>query len=286
MITSARPSKRALAAALAACALTLTACSPVDIFGPRPNGELVALARQAEADAASLDGPVADIRAFHAEQLYDDITRTCGVTPDGDPPATCQVERGPGEETGAADPAAAARALTDAAAHSRFPADSTDLVVAQAIDLAAAAEDQLPGSADEADEPAGGPKPITNDTAVEAATQLVNEEYAVQFGLDVASAFADDALQERIDTLRPLHDERIDALRSSFPELPPRAPGYEIAGGGPTNPAEAARFVEDVESNLVEAWRAASSKAVTEQSDVQWRELAIALAAHAQRAAR
>lgn len=261
-------------------AAALTACSPVDVFGPRPDTDLLTLARQAEADAGTLKGDAAGMREFHARQLFDEITRLCGTDSTGLPPSSCEVERGPGDEAGANDPAAAAAALTESlvSTSGKLPDESVPLVVAQAIDLAAS----LPQGSD-----LGFPvpaEPIADEALKETAAAMIKEEYAVQFGLDLASAYADDNLQARIDNLRPLHDARIDALREAFPDLPQRAPGYEVDGGGPTTTAEAAAFVGDMESNLIDRWRAAASDAFTEDTPAQWRELIIALAAHAQRA--
>nr|VDG63405.1 Uncharacterised protein [Streptococcus thermophilus] len=263
-------------------AAALTACSPVDVFGPRPDTDLLTLARQAEADAGALEGDAAGMREFHARQLFDEITRLCGTDPTGLPPSSCEVERGPGDRTGAKDPQAASSALTETlvAGSGNLPADSVPLAVAQAIDLAASLD---AGEPDDWNFPVPE-EPITDESVTEAATTLIKQEYAVQFGLDLASAYASDELQARIDDLRPLHDARIDALREAFPDLPQRAPGYEVDGGGPTTTAEAAAFVGDMESNLIDRWRAAASDAFTEDTPAQWRELIIALAAHAQRA--
>lgn len=254
-------------------AAPLSACSPIDVFGPRPDAQLVSMARQAEADAETLEGPVAEMRGFHARQLYDEISRLCGLDPQGQPPSSCEVERGLGEAVGAKDPAAAAAVVSEDAVAERVPADSKPLVVAQAIDLAAASDTAL--NVDSLD----------NEELKEVAAGLISEEFAVQFGLDLASAYCDDATQERIDALRPLHDERIDALRTLFPELPQRAPGYEVDGGGPTDVASAASFVDTIESTLVARYRSAAADAFTSRTPDEWRRALIQLAAHAQRSA-
>lgn len=231
------------------------------------------MARQAEADAETLEGPVAEMRGFHARQLYDEISRLCGLDPQGQPPSSCEVERGPGEAVGAADPGAASSAVSEDVLDGGVPAESVPLVVAQAIDLAAATDIEL------------DVQPLADETLQAVAAELAKEEFAVQFGLDLASAYCDDATQERIDALRPLHDERIDALRTLSPELPQRAPGYEVDGGGPTDAASAASFVDKIESTLVARYRSAAADAFTSRTPDEWRRALIQLAAHAQRSA-
>lgn len=254
-----------------ALAAPLAACSPLDVFGPRPNGEIMALAKQASADRASGDESWRELRTFHAEQLKDEARRLCGTDDHGNTPSTCDVGYGDTDLPAAAD----ARELitSTAEAAEKVPEDSVDMVVAQAIDAAAAADDPLALLEF---------TPIEDEDAAEAAKQLASAEYAVDYGLDIATAYADDALQGRIDSSRELHDARLAALNDSFPAdtLPAREPGYEIPNGAPTNPAEAAAFVDKLESDLVDRWRNAAADAST----TEWRAAAIVLAGHAQRA--
>lgn len=231
------------------------------------------LAKQASADKVFGDGEWSELRAFHAEQLKDEARRLCGTNDAGEVPSSCDVTYGDTDLPATGDAAALVKQTVESAG--KVPDESVDLVVAQAIDGAAAAELPL-------DLPA-----IDDETALDAAKQLVSAEYAVDFGLDIATAYADDPLQHRIDTLRTFIDARISALHSSFPEgqLPSREAGYEIPGGAPTNPAEAAAFVDTLESDLVDRWRAAAGDAATEGSSPEWLTAAILLAGHAQRSA-
>lgn len=257
----------------AALAVPLTACSPLDVFGPHANSEIMALAKQASADKVFGDGEWSELRAFHAEQLQDEARRLCGTDETGEPPSSCNVAYGDTDLPASGDAAALVAQTAEAAG--KVPEDSVDLVVAQAVDAVAAAEDPL-ALMDTA-------APIDDDAAAEAAKQLASAEYAVDYGLDIASAYADDALQGRIDELRTLHDARLAALRDSFPAgtLPVREAGYEIPGGAPANTAEAAAFVDALEDELVERWRNAAADA----SSTEWRAAAIILAGDAQRAA-
>ena len=176
--------KKLLAVTL--CALPLTACDALDIVGPRPNAELIALAQQAFADGQVLDdATLAHTRHTQATQLFNEVERLCGTTEAGEVPTTCAVERGPGEATGNADPTAAASlataALLDAAAN--VPEDSVTLLVAQAIDLRA-------GQAADAADVDG--EALDNEEDIEAARAMLRAEYAAQYGFAMATAYADE----------------------------------------------------------------------------------------------
>ncbi|SDR93439.1 protein of unknown function [Corynebacterium timonense] len=257
-------------ALLPAC-LVLASCS---LLGPRPNGEILTLAQQAEADAAALGGaPAAGLRAEQAEQLYGEITRLCGTDEVGAPPQSCAVERGAGEAAGVANVAALAHAAPAAGAQAAgaVPAESVDLVVAQAIDITAT-------------EPVDLLAPEVTDKAdLAAARDMLAHEYALDYALGVALAFSDDATGARIDELRAAAGQRRFALvRLLHPtgEVPAAAPGYELpAGEQPTDAASAAALVDSLDSALVSHWRETAAAATS----APWREAAIAFAAHAQR---
>lgn len=254
---------------LTAVALSVSACSPVDLFGPRADGEIMALAKQASADQFSGDAEWDELRARQAEQLQDEARRLCGTDENGATPSSCDTTYGDTDLPAAGDTAALVSATVTAA--DKVPEESVDLIIAQAIDAVAATDASLSLA-----------EPIDDAASVEAAGQLLRDEYAVSFGLDVASAFADDATQARIDELRTLSDDRLQALLGILPAegLPSREAGYEIPGGSPTNPAEASAFIEDLATNIADRWRKAASNA----DNPQWREAAIYAAGHAQRA--
>lgn len=274
MKSSRKSSRRILAVSLtAACAAPLAACSPLDFFGPHANSEIMALAKQASADKASGDDAWRDLRAFHAEQLKEEARRLCGTDETGTLPSTCDVGYGDTDLPASGDIAELVARTAKAA--DKVPEDSVDLVVAQAIDAVAATGEPLDLISTDA--------PIDDADALESAQQLAKAEYAVDYGLDIASAYGDNQLQGRIDRLRPLHDARLSSLHDAFPAgaLPAREAGYEIPGEAPTSPAEAAAFVDKLERDLVELWRTAAADATS----VDWRTAAIILAGHAQRAA-
>ena len=267
--------KKLLAVTL--CALPLTACDALDIVGPRPNAELIALAQQAFADGQVLDdATLAHTRHTQATQLFNEAERLCGTTEAGEVPTTCAIERGPGEATGNADPSAAAHlapaALLDAAAN--VPEDSVTLLVAQAIDLRAGqAEDEEDLDAEALD----------NEEDLEAARAMLRAEYAAQYGFAMATAYADDATDARLDELREASDARALALREALEpsgDVPEAAPGYDFAGvPAPSDAASAGAYAQSQQQTLIDQWRATAAHA---QSDV-FRHLAVELAANAQR---
>lgn len=253
-----------------AAALPLAACSPVDIFGPHANGTIMELAKQASADRMDGSGEWSELRATHAEQLQAEARRLCGTDESGQVPSSCNVTYGDTDLPVGSDVKTLVTQTAKAAG--KVPEESRDLIIAQAIDAVATAK-----------LPIEGLEPLNEkDTdALESAKQLITAEYAAEFGLDIASAYADDALQARIDELRVLHDARLAALHHAFPtaELPSREAGYEVPDGSPTTTEEAVAFVDALENDLITRWRAAAANA----DSPEWRELAILLAGHASR---
>lgn len=257
--------------------LPLAACDALDVIGPRPNAELIALGQQAFADGQVLDdATLAHTRHTQATQLFDEAERLCGTTESGELPTTCEFERGPGETTGNADPAAAASlataALLDAAADA--PEESVTLLVAQAIDLRAGQ------AAEQADMPAG--EALDNEEDLDAARAMLREEYAAQYGFGMATAYADDATDARLDELREASDARALALVSALEptgDVPEAAPGYAFEGvPSPSDAASAGAYAQAQQQALVDQWRATAAHA---QSDA-FRRLAVELAANAQ----
>ncbi|AWB85091.1 hypothetical protein C3E79_06820 [Corynebacterium liangguodongii] len=248
----------------------------MDVVGPRANGEIMALARQASADELSLGGtPASELRKAQADQLAGEALRLCGTSPSGETPSTCNVSYGDTDlPRGAASESeliARLRADTVAAA-ARVPESSVDLVVAQAVDTVALEPVRLaPPSLDRAPE-----------ADVEATREALRGEYALEYGLGLATAWADDSLRQRIDALRKAADERREALVSALAptgEVPAPAPGYETSAA-PSDAASAAAFVEQLRAAQVARLRRLAAEAQGEA----WRDAAIGLAAHAQRA--
>ncbi|WP_288831215.1 DUF4439 domain-containing protein [uncultured Corynebacterium sp.] len=260
--------------ALVPACLALASCSVMDIAGPRPNSEVLALARQAEADSLSLhDAPAAELRSRQAAQLYDEITRLCGTDAAGAPPATCEVERGPGEAAGAPDVGALTGSAAEGAARalSSLPDESVDLVVAQAVDATALQPVNLP------------PVTVADTADLEAAREMLRREFAVEYALGLASSYADADLSARIDALGEAAEQRRDyltGLLAASGEIPVPAPGYEFSGRPePADSEQAAALVDEMEECLVAEWRATAAGAST----APWMTAAIALAAQAQR---
>ena len=277
--------KKLVALAISApVALSLASCDALDVVGPRPNADLVALAQQAIADEQALgDAPLAHTRAMQAQQLFDEVERLCGTTESGELPSTCKVERTPGESAGNPDEVSAAEhaadALTEAAAD--VPEESVALVTAQAIDLRVAAGTEPAADADSAD---STDSEITNEADLDAAREMLRREYAAQYGFSMATAYADDALDQRLEALRDASDERVRALVTAVEpagDVPEAAPGYAFEGvPAPADVASAGAYTQTQQQALVDQWRATAANA----ESPQFRRLAIQLAAEAQEA--
>lgn len=258
--------KKLLAAPIAlVCAGALAGCSVMDLVGPRPNKEIMALARQAAADEAAGSA----LRGEQKRQLIDEMLRLCGTDPTGAVPSSCAVELG---ELPVAAGADALVAQTVVAAE-KVPAESRDLVVAQAVD-ALAAEPVEPAGAGAG---TGSDENCESDSA--AASAMLAAEDAYIYGLGIALAYADGDTRGRIERLTEASRERSAALalRGEYPA------GYEFPAGAvdPTDAAGAAELVDTLHTELVQRWRLAAARAETDA----WRGDAIHLAAHAQRAA-
>lgn len=243
----------------------LTSCTVEDVaatFGPRPDAQVAALADRAASDAAALSGEEAELRARHAGELGDEITRLCGTHADGTVPESCafQPEVTALPQVSIDD----SLALTLGA---DLPAESHALAVRQAVDMAAVSPAELPARLD--------PSPSPDSGAADAARQLLAREYATAWGLGVARARLDPARQEAVDELVDAHESRIRILREvlePFGEVPVAEPGYELEGlDEPVDAATAEDFVTRVEESLAGAWLAAAAEA----APGAWQEFAV-----------
>ncbi len=287
--------------------LLLTGCTVMDVVGPRPNSEIMALAKQASADwvFGSDDTPEwREMRKFHSEQLKDEALRLCGTDENGETPSTCDVSFGDTDLPAQSDAPGLLARTVDAAG--KVPDDSVDLIVAQAIDALALTPVALdnsgqpgnagtdPGNAEQR-EPALSP--LSKDTDIASAKAMLARENALYYGLGLALAYADPDLRRRIGELRESSHERTAALVEILPEegtdgqpetdgvdpaeaLVPAA-GYQFAEGfsEPTSLQEATALVNTMQSDLVKEWRRTAADAPSQG----WMADAILLAAHAQR---
>lgn len=229
-----------------------TACSPAEVFGPRPDPELVQLAQQAEADAAAADGEVAALREEHAAELYTEIARLCGLDESGAPPSSCAVDDpDPAPE---ASPVPLGRYLEVV---DDVPEQSRDLVVDQAIDLAVLDSSEAPATAVDEDDHG-------------LVAKMIEREHAAVYGLKSARAFASEPAG--VDELVERHQARLLSAQQTIPDPPVAAAGYtgaDVSAGD--------EFIRTEEDNLIAAWRAAAADSTTEQG----RALLIAGAADA-----
>lgn len=274
---------RRLTALLAAPLLTavLSSCAALDDvveqFGPRPNAAVLELAQRASADAdADTASPTATLRAGHATELFEEVERLCGVGEDGATPPSCDIDAATGEvDASAGDDAALDGYL---AALPRVPAESVDLVVSQAVDLAAA-----PSSTELPDLPA----PLEPVTAADAETLrgLLADEHAAVYALDIAQAYLDDAGDARVADLIDAHEQRITVLTRTLEptgETPVAAPGYAFDGvTAPTDQAQAGQLVDRIAETTDLTWRNAAADA----GSLATREWLVRLAGHAAKAA-
>ncbi|WKD57471.1 hypothetical protein CAPI_04565 [Corynebacterium capitovis DSM 44611] len=270
-------------------AVLVSSCSVMDILGPRPNAEIMALAKQASADGISLIGDGADpataatLRRTQADQLVEEARRLCGTDSSGQAPTSCPTGYGDTDlPAGAVDEASLidqVRAGAVAAAE-KVPDDSVDLVVAQAVDVVALQPVDLSG--DSSDSSVSSVS-VSDTSDLAAAHALLHREFAVEYGLDMAAAFADSELAARIEALRAASMQRRAALTAILEpsgDVPLPAAGYElVTGGAPTGTEQARALVDELHSQLVTAWREAAADALS----ATWRRAAIDLAAHAQR---
>ncbi|WJY97803.1 hypothetical protein CFOUR_06980 [Corynebacterium fournieri] len=270
---------------LPAAALLLTSCTVMDIVGPRANGEVMALAKQASADWVFGD-PASEqwreLRKAQGDELQNEARRLCGLDTAGNTPASCDVAYGD-TDLPAASNADALLERTVAAAD-KVPSETVDLVVAQAIDALALSPVDLDALTDPASDAVT--VPVADPADAEAVRDMLARENAVDYGLGIALAYAGPELRERIGILRKACHERTAVLSQLLDtadgEAKVPASGYEFADGyaEPADAEEAAQLVKTMQSDLVKQWRYQAAHA----ESAQWRENAIRLAAQAQRA--
>ena len=264
---------------LPAAALVLSSCTVMDVVGPRANGEIMALAKQASADWVFGDPSREqwhEMRKKQSEELKNEARRLCGLDAQGETPASCDVGYGDTDLPATGNASALLERTVTAA--DKVPRESVDLIVAQAIDALALSPVDL--------ESVTGA--VSDAADAEAAHDMLARENAMYYGLGVALAYADGDLRERIGALRVASHERTGALsrvlgpvEGAADEALVPAAGYEFADNyaEPSNAEEAARLVKTMQSDLVTQWRYTAAHA----ESAPWREDAIRLAAHTQR---
>lgn len=254
-------------------ATTLTGCSVAEVFGPKPNQQILTLGQLAQADSeAWAEEEGAGLRAHHAEDLFAEVERLCGVDESGTSPSSCEFQRLDPEVT--AQPDAAASLSNYVELIPRAPDDSRDLLTAQAVDLAAAA-DTIPE-----DSPAA---PELGEEDAGLARDLLRREFAAVWALDMAQAHADAAGTEGLGTLIDAHESRIALLEDALEptgEVPVAEPGYAYGEvTAPTDAQSALAFAADIETSLEHSWLQAAAQA--ESDSLEW---FLALAGDAARA--
>lgn len=224
---------------VACAAISLSACSLIDVFGPQPDRALLELAHKATADSAEADGAVAEVRAGHAEELYAEISRLCGVDDAGEVPQSCAVDPADSEEE--PTPARLGAYLTAA---DEVPEESRDLVVSQAVDLASFDTTELE------------PTEITDPEDLALLEELLIQEHAAVYALEAARAFASDP--GRVDALVDDHQARVNLLTDMLDDAPVSAAGYTFGDAELGD-----EFIAGVEDNLARSWSAAAADATS-----------------------
>lgn len=236
----------------------LASCSVgdvVSVLGPQPNSQVAELANRAASEAAALDGETAALRARHAEELAAEITRLCGTHADGTVPGSCtfQTEVTQLPEVNLDD----SLILT---LNAKVPEESHALLIRQAVDLGALAQEELPADTR-----------LSDSRDIDTARELLRREYATAWGLGLARAHLSPDRGAEIDELLDAHDARILALRKVLAphgEVPVAEAGYELAGS--TEPADET-FIIRLQGELRQAWLSTAVQA----HDVGWREFAV-----------
>lgn len=272
------PVKKLLVAVLAVpLSLTLSSCDLLGVVGPRPDKAVLGLAQQATADARSLSDPaLAELRGKQADELFGEVARLCGNI-DAELPRSCEFSTGPGEAMGVSNDVGLQEVVEQSVTASleKVPAQSRDLVAAQAVDIIAAIGPEL-----DAEDVAA----LQNKGDIELASAALSTEYEFLYGLGLAKAYADAPLHARIATLEDASDVRVAFLRTALRDadsIPVAAAGYQLAHDDALNDAaDAEALVDALSAQLTNTWRGTVSQA----SSSEWKQQSLMLAAHAQQA--
>ena len=272
------PVKKLLVAVLTVpLGLSVASCDLLDIVGPRPDKSVLGLANQATADAQSLSEPaLAELRSKQAQELYGEVSRLCGSI-DAELPRSCEFSTEPGDLAGANDAAQLRESAVQSLSTSleKVPAESRDLVAAQAVDIVAATGPELDSERTIA---------LQHKDDIAQASQALQTEYEFLYGIGLAKAFADAPLHARIATLEEAADQRVAFLRSSLRDadsIPVAAAGYQLAHSGSlTDASDAQSLVDALSAQLMNSWRST----VAQAHSAEWKQQSLMLAAHAQHA--
>lgn len=222
-VNSAAHRRSAALLTVAVASVGLSSCT----FGPRPNPELLELAQQATADG----------RTAHADALYAEIERLCGLDEQGEVPTSCEVEHSAGDLRPSPAPLGA---YLDA----QVPEESVDLVTLQAVELASQDTSELPATE------------VTDPEDQELVREVLRTEHAAVYGLEAARAYASDP--DYVDRLVDKHEQRVDVLSEAVPDAPVAAAGYTF-GAMELDDA----LVEHIERSTADAWAAAAADATS-----------------------
>lgn len=265
----------ALAGLVTSGPFLLSGCAALQDQGPRADATLLQLYAQARDDASAATSPeLAALRSTQASELLAEMQRLCGHDDAGAVPTSCTVDdsalpplklpEGASADLGAI-PALAAKA----------PAESTALLIHQAVELARVEPDQKLSDAADAVIKAGT-KIKAADVA--AMQDLLEWEYGTAYALSTAQAWAPGpqveaaiaATHERITALTRLLD-----YAGGKEGIPSPQPSYTFTDIAPTDAASATSVIDTAQAEAGRKWELAAASA----SGEALRRLAIIAAA-------
>ena len=270
-------------ASLGSCAQPPEFLTPVvDFFGPRPDPQLLDLARQAQIDAAAWaaqDPAAAARREETVTALLAEIHRLCGHHSDGTLPASCTVDLTVPDPAAAPAHAGPAEAAEDLLA-AQVPDSSQPVIAAQAIsllELATSPEHELDLAEHELDLAAAAADPGLRADM----TEMLHWCRATAWGLDSARAYSDPAAEAEIDNTIA-HIERTELQLRAVVDAPEEitAQFYPQPTAGLRDSASAAAYVAELRQALMLRWTTAASTWVNgPEASAPWRLFAATEAA-------
>ena len=271
-----------IAASIIAVGLALSGCnfslnSIAENFGPEPDSALVKMAFSAEDEAANFAEShpgLSELRAGQAGAIFEEIARICGHYPDGTSPTTCEIDRAQrsnydGEHAVASTPEQALELFLAALADA--PQQSYPLLIEQAVALA-----ETMGDHEATVELTAEKLPLEPPSTPANWDALVDWEYRLGYGLEMARAFSSGEDAQRIDEAAAQSDARLALLRQHGIARPERALAYNT-GNFPEglNDTNTQQFVTHALEETSQRWK----QQAVEATDASWQKLAVLFAA-------
>lgn len=219
-----------------------TSMSSCSILGPHADAVLLDLAQQADNDAAMTRDPdFKMVRARQAVELKEEITRLCGLRPDGSPYLSCAEDLSHPASYSAEDTqnAHAITSSEQASSHSpsrdtsqwtqaarrmsndvdKVPEESRELVAREAIELAsyASRSDSEPSRTSALSSELLANMSSSDQTILE---EVLRREYATVYYLGLALGYLDDSHTPTYQAILLAHQRCVDELNTAFSRIP------------------------------------------------------------------